>query len=274
MLTARVASSVVLIPLVLAVNWQGGVLFAAVVAVAAAWGTVEYCRLLERAGHNPAWPLAATGAACLGLAPAVPGAPLGALALAVAVLGPGIYYLAEGAPLARSLDDWALTTLSALLIGWTLAQAVALRGATDPGLLLGQPVEAGLLLVLVALTCTWASDTAAYLAGRAWGRRPFFAAVSPRKTREGAAAGVLAPLPVALIWASPLGWPLAFAAVVGLAAGVAAIAGDLLESAFKRAVGAKDSGTVIPGHGGLLDRIDGLLLVLVTVALLTGRAWP
>src|SRR5207237_1382359 len=138
----------------------------------------------------------------------------------------------------------------------------------------GQSWERGALLVVAALTCTWASDTAAYVVGRLAGRRPFFARVSPKKTLEGAAAGLAGPALVATAWSGPLGWPLPFALVLGLSAGVAATCGDLLESMLKRAVGAKDAGALIPGHGGLLDRVDGLLLVLVAIALLTGQAWP
>jgi phosphatidate cytidylyltransferase len=199
---------------------------------------------------------------------------MGALALGLAVLGPGLYYLAAGAPVERAPMDWAWTTLGSLVIGWPLAQGVALRDVQLSVVGLEWPAGPGLLVALVALTCTWASDTSAYAAGRFWGRTPFFAAISPRKTTEGAIAGVLAPTAVALAWSSALGWPLVFAGVLGAAAGCAAIAGDLLESALKRALGAKDAGALIPGHGGLLDRVDSLLLVLVAIALMTGRAWP
>jgi phosphatidate cytidylyltransferase len=280
-LLARLASAALLAPLVLLLVWLGGWPFVALVALVAVWCTLEYARLLEHAGRRPTWPVGLIGAACLAAAPAVPGTHLGALAIAVAVLGPGFYLLAEAAPVGPgTLQDWALTTLGSFLVGWPLAQAVTLRLAPEPRALLGlaeiggQPVTRGLLLALVALTCTWASDSAAYAFGRLWGRNRFFAAISPRKTTEGALAGVLAPTLVAVLWASPLGWPLVFAVVVGAASGVAAVAGDLLESALKRAAGAKDAGWLIPGHGGLLDRVDGLLLVLVAVALLNGEVWP
>jgi phosphatidate cytidylyltransferase len=280
-LLARLASAALLAPLVLLFVWWGGWPFVALVAAVAVWSTLEYARLLEQAGRRPAWPVGLIGAACLAAAPAVPGTHLGALAMAVALLGPGVYLLAEAAPVGPgAVQDWALTTLGSLLVGWPLAQAVALRQPPEPttllglGAIAGQPVTHGLLLALVVLTCTWASDSAAYGAGRLWGRRPFFAAISPRKTLEGAAAGLVAPTLVALAWAPPLGWPLPFAIVLGASAGVAALAGDLLESALKRSVGAKDAGWLIPGHGGLLDRVDGLLLVLVAVALLTGEVWP
>ncbi|HEY3081042.1 MAG TPA: phosphatidate cytidylyltransferase [Chloroflexota bacterium] len=281
MLLARLASAALLAPPVLLAVWSGRWPFVALVALVAVWCTLEYSRLLEQAGRRPAWPVGLIGAACLAAAPAVPGTHLGALALAVALLGPGVYLLAEAAPVGPgALQDWSLTTLGSLLIGWPLAQGVMLRQSAEPAALLGldaiagQPVTRGLLLALVALTCTWASDSAAYAAGRLWGRRPFFATISPRKTLEGVAAALVAPTVVAAAWAPGLGWPLSFALVLGASAGAAAVAGDLLESALKRSVGAKDAGRLIPGHGGLLDRVDGLLMVLVAVALLTGEVWP
>ncbi|HZR00321.1 MAG TPA: phosphatidate cytidylyltransferase [Chloroflexota bacterium] len=274
MLAARVASALVLAPLTLYATWRGGGVYVLVVAAAAALGAFELCRLFEKGGFRPAWPLALAGAAALAAAPAAPDAHLGGLAAALLVLGPGIYLLAEGAPVQRALYDWSQTTFAGLVVGWPLAQAVALRWAAGEARLWGTMAERGVLLALVALTCTWASDTVAYAVGRLVGRRPFFPLISPRKSVEGAVGGVVAPAGVGLAWAGALGWPAAFAVVLGASVGVAAICGDLLESMLKRSVGAKDSGALIPGHGGLLDRIDGLLLALVAVALLTGEAWP
>jgi phosphatidate cytidylyltransferase len=273
-LAARLASALVLVPVVLLLVWRGGALFVVLVAAAAALGAFELSRLMEKGGARPAWPLAMAGAATLAAAPAASDAHLGALAIGLLALGPGLWLLGEGAPVQRALYDWSQTTFAGVLVGWPLGQAVAMRWAVGETRWWGVVVEQGLLLVLVPLTCTWASDTAAYAAGRTMGRRPFFPRISPKKSMEGAVAGVLAPLVVGVAWASPLGWPLVFGAVVGAAAGVATICGDLLESMLKRSVGAKDSGALIPGHGGLLDRIDGLLLALVAVALLTGQVWP
>jgi phosphatidate cytidylyltransferase len=274
MLVARLASSAVLAPLVLLLVWQGGALFVVLVATTAALGAFELARLLEKGGARPAWPIAMAGAASLAAAPAVPGAHLGALALGLLVLGPGLWLLGEGAPGQRAIYDWSQTTFAGMVVGWPLGQAVALRSASGDAYWWGREVEIGFLLALVALTCTWASDTGAYAVGRLMGRRPFFPSISPRKSLEGAIAGTLVPCLVGLVWAQPLGWPAVFGMVVGAAAGVATICGDLLESMLKRSVGAKDSGALIPGHGGLLDRIDGLLLALVAVALLTGQVWP
>jgi phosphatidate cytidylyltransferase len=267
------ASSALLAPVVLALVWLGGPPFVLLAAGAAAWCAFEYCRLVERAGLRPAWPIAVAGAAALAVAPAT-GAHLGALGLVLIVLGPGVYYLADGSPMERAVGDWAHTTLGAALMGLTLAQGVALRLPVDQIAWPPNWPDEGALRFLAAMTCTWASDSFAYVGGRLFGRRPFFPAVSPKKTREGAIAGVLAATIVALLWARPLGWPLVFAAVVGASAGVVATIGDLLESMLKRAVGAKDSGNLIPGHGGLLDRVDGLLLALLAVAILTGKVWP
>lgn len=274
-LLARIGSAFVLVPVVLLAVWAGGWPFVAGIALVAVWCTLEYARLLERAGYRTAWPVGLLASAAIATAPAVPAAThLGALALALAIFGPGLYFLVAGVPVDRTPVDWALTTLGSLVLGWPLAQGVAMREPQIDVLVLEWPAGPGLMLGLVALTCTWGSDTAAYVVGRLLGRRPFFASISPSKTAEGAIAGVLAPVGVALAWSGALGWPFVFAAVLGAVAGCAAIAGDLLESALKRAVGAKDAGSLIPGHGGLLDRVDSLLLVLVAVALMTGRAWP
>jgi phosphatidate cytidylyltransferase len=105
------------------------------------------------------------------------------------------------------------------------------------------------------------SDTAQYYSGRLFGRRPLAAAISPRKTIEGAVGGFVFGaiiLTVAGAWWLP-GIPPAFRALLGVAIVALGIAGDLFESMLKRSAGVKDSSALIPGHGGVLDRIDALL---------------
>lgn len=271
---ARLASASILMPLVLASIWFGRETLALLVAAACTVGVVEVSRLFERAGWRPAWPISLMGAIVITIAPLAPGSHVGALALALLVLGPGLYFLAADLPAQRALPDWGLTILTGLFVGWPLAQANALRMADDQVLVQGFVVERGVVLLIVAATATWISDSGAYLVGRAVGRRPFFAHLSPRKTAEGAAAALVLPVIPTLVFAPVLGWPLVFAIVLGLSCGAAAIAGDLLESGLKRLVGAKDAGVIVPGHGGLMDRIDGQIMVLVTLALMTGYIWP
>lgn len=124
--------------------------------------------------------------------------------------------------------------------------------------------------LLVALAAVWAADSGAYFAGRRFGRRKLCPTISPNKTVEGMAGGLLAALLVGLAVATLLAgaslaqWP-AIAIVVLLAAG-ASVVGDLFESLLKRHVGVKDSGYLIPGHGGILDRLDGVLAALPVFA--------
>ena len=127
----------------------------------------------------------------------------------------------------------------------------------------GSPVVPfGMRLVGLVLLSVVAGDTAALFAGSAFGRHPFFPSISPRKTVEGAIAGGLATTLVALLAGPPLvGIGVAAAAGLGVLIAVAAQGGDLAESALKRQAGEKDSSHLIPGHGGLLDRVDSLVLV-------------
>ena len=136
----------------------------------------------------------------------------------------------------------------------------------------GQPY--GHRWLFVALAIVWAADSGAYFAGRHYGRRKLAPRISPNKTVEGLAGGLLCGLAVALAFAPLAGATLAQLPAVALVALVAvafSVVGDLFESLLKRHVGAKDSGDLIPGHGGILDRIDGVIAALPVFAL--GKAW-
>jgi phosphatidate cytidylyltransferase len=116
-------------------------------------------------------------------------------------------------------------------------------------------------VLVLLLAIVWLGDTAAYAVGSRWGRRRLAPVLSPKKTWEGAAAGLAASLAGAAAWCGwRLGEPSAAVVAIGLVTAVAAQAGDLVESMLKRAAGVKDSGQLLPGHGGVLDRLDALLL--------------
>ena len=142
--------------------------------------------------------------------------------------------------------------------GWVVIVPAALMFATTtPGWLLG------------VLALIWIADIAAYFVGSAFGRRRLAPRISPGKTWEGVAAGVLGALGYAIIcgiFIERLPWMLYLAAAMVVT--VLSIVGDLFESALKRRVGVKDSGTLLPGHGGILDRVDSLLAALPVAALL------
>ncbi len=131
--------------------------------------------------------------------------------------------------------------------------------------------------VLAALILVWVADTAAYFAGRKWGRRKLAPSISPGKTWEGAWGGLAAAVAYAIICGTfllgTMGWP-ALAVAAALLTAIS-IVGDLFESAAKRAAkrqaGVKDSGALLPGHGGILDRIDSATAVLPVAALLLTR---
>jgi len=136
----------------------------------------------------------------------------------------------------------------------------------------GQPF--GHRWLFVALAIVWAADSGAYFVGRHYGRRKLSPRISPNKTVEGLVGGLACGLAVGLAFAPLAGATLAQLPAVALVAVVAvgfSVVGDLFESLLKRHVGAKDSGDLIPGHGGILDRIDGVVAALPVFAL--GKAW-
>lgn len=119
----------------------------------------------------------------------------------------------------------------------------------------------GLTWIIFLLTCIWINDTAAYFGGKKFGRSPLAREISPGKTREGAIFGVLGSLLIAYVFTFFVpSIPVVFLLVLGFSVAIAGQVGDLVESAIKREVGVKDSGNLIPGHGGVLDRFDSMLL--------------
>jgi phosphatidate cytidylyltransferase len=167
---------------------------------------------------------------------------------------------------------WSLGLTAVLYGGLPLALLVLMRGWAGPGFRIELPGPAlslptGASWVLAAITTTWAVDTSAYVVGKLFGRRLFIPRLSPRKTWEGTSAGFVAGSLVFLAWAAALNLWWSTALLIGAVASVGAIAGDLAESALKRAAGAKDAGRVLPGHGGILDRIDSLAISTIVVFL-------
>jgi phosphatidate cytidylyltransferase len=180
--------------------------------------------------------------------------PLGPLLLFVmtAIL---LFYLVSKQDLSRSLVDVSVLIFGTLYIGFTLGHLLLTRALPD-----------GIFLIFFVVLVTWAGDTGAYYAGMSMGRTPLAPSISPNKTVEGLLGGCLLAVMIALIaraWFIP-SFTILDAVMLGLVLTVVGLIGDLSESMFKRSAGVKDSGGLIPGHGGVLDRLDSLLLTAPT----------
>jgi phosphatidate cytidylyltransferase len=176
-------------------------------------------------------------------------------AIFVFVFGIAVIILFTKRPLVETLPAAGISCSGLILVAFPLSYAVRLHGAGTQG-----P-----LILLFALVITWVGDSAAYFMGRSFGKHALAPHLSPKKTWEGTVASFLGSLIVALVFARFISVPLPH--LLGMAAlgNVAGQAGDLLESAYKRSAGIKDSGSILPGHGGVLDRIDALILAIPVV---------
>lgn len=277
-LVRRVLFAAVAIPVALAVVFYGGWPLAAVVAFVGVLGTREVFDFARRQRIEPAQEL--------GMLTVIVFAPVGYLALsaldrswwilafgfyagAMWLLGLMVWALLRRAPGDRPLSAVALTVFGVLYAGLLPAFLIVIRHSQD-----GLKSWRGAWLVFFPLVVTWVCDTAAMFGGKAMKGPKLAPTVSPGKTRSGTIAGIVAGMAVAPLFSrlalEPLGvmiplWQLLLLAGIWTIIGQL---GDLAESLFKREVGLKDSSALIPGHGGVLDRLDSLYFVVPTAALL------
>jgi phosphatidate cytidylyltransferase len=184
-------------------------------------------------------------------------APHSFLVLFVFILGLTALTLWTQQPLVEALPSAGISSSALLLVAFPLSFSVRLHG-------LGMG-ESGPRLLLFALTITWAADTTAYFVGRAIGKHPLAPHISPKKTWEGSIGSMLGSLLFAYAFSFWIHIPLPHLLIMAAIGNIAGQMGDLLESAYKRSAGVKDSGGLLPGHGGILDRIDALILCIPVI---------
>jgi phosphatidate cytidylyltransferase len=252
-LALRVASGIVAVPFLLGVAYLGGWFYGLVITAATVLAGLEVRHMLRAAGHAP------LAAALVGLAAFLPfdawffgpagwqGAPDGLVATLVVLMVSLLVLLARRSS-ERAMLDWALSLALALYLGGLMQFYAPLRQRPD-----------GAFWVMALLGLSWVCDSAAFFVGRAVGRTPLAPHISPKKSREGAIAGLLASGLVGGLLGLPSGHAPLLLVGYGVVVGLATIVGDLAESLLKRGTGVKDSGVLIPGHGGILDRMDSLL---------------
>jgi phosphatidate cytidylyltransferase len=271
-LTRRILFAVIAAPLGVAIIYWGGAPLATLLSTIAALGAWEYCRIARAAGADPFDAAAIVGAAAI---------PMAAHAVYLRIFAP----------------TWSYAAVALLAI---LAATIFLRGPSRRPLMAAATTVFGIVylslvgyvytlryhdyvvdarsgtaLAMFPILLTWATDVGAYAFGRMFGERKLIPSVSPGKTVAGSIGGLVLTVVIALLYARYVLHPLAQLAlttvgaiVFGIVVSVVAQIGDLAESLLKREAGVKDSSTLLPGHGGILDRFDSLLFVLPVSALL------
>ncbi len=273
-LAKRIAFAGVAIPLAVGVVWLGGWPFAAVLAVLGVLGTREIYDLARRQGVEALGRTGGIAAAGIPLLAywakgsethwAEPALYLGALWLMVML----VVAMARRGPAGKPLTVVSVTLFGCLYASALLAFLIPIRHGANAA---GKPV-AYLCLTLFPLVITWIGDTAAMAVGIKVGGPKLAPVLSPNKTRSGAVGGLVGAVATAmalgLLVLNRVGWNFAVwqLVTVGVVVGVVAQVGDIAESLFKREAGVKDSSSLIPGHGGVLDRLDSLYFVVPAAA--------
>lgn len=265
MLSTRILTALIGIPLAFfIINYGQWVFFLTVLILAfIAWH--EYCVMVGRKQAKPSYGL---GVISIGLL-------LGCSWLGNSYEMFSILFLSMLAVLIKmvlynktfTVGDAVYTVFGIAYIGLSFDHLVLLR-FTDNSLFISTSLgtlSAGAAYLWLAIVGTWSSDTAAYFVGCQWGRHKLCPTISPNKTVEGFLGGVLGSIVAVTSLNSLFGFPILQGIIVGLLVGIIAPLGDLTESAIKRYTGVKDSGRILPGHGGILDRFDSIMFAVPAV---------
>lgn len=286
----RAISSVGVVLVAIVPALLGSPVYSIVIALVALGALYELYRSFQRIGVRPSmW----SGTLILVALFIIAGTDAPFLALMGAMTAYTLVSLAQHLvkkDIAGSLTDWVFSLSGVLYVGFTMMHFVLIRriqGPSEAGWveradsLIGDGgASLGLAWLLVVLVTTWLTDVFAYLIGRQWGTTKLIPHVSPGKTRVGAIAGIVAGTLTGGIAGLVFGVPVPFAImlIVGGVIAIGAMIGDLCESMIKREIGIKDMGSIIPGHGGLLDRIDALLITIpltyYLAVFLQWMGWP
>lgn len=253
MLKRRIASAAVLLPLVACLGYLGGLWWFFTVTVAICLAGYEFFQMMTAGAYKPSH---AFGLALILLLLAdarYPSWHLIRSALSAVLLFSLVRQLFQKHTSTPAVD-WALTIAGGLYFGWVGGHFISLRDA-----------EHGMNWLALVFLPTWACDTTAYFIGLYLGQRKLLPRLSPGKTWEGTVGGWLAGLVITLLVGRFIGLGPVHSLILGALLGIVAPLGDLAVSMMKRQVKAKDSSHLIPGHGGMLDRIDSLLFVVVLV---------
>lgn len=256
----RLATAAVVIPVLLFFIWIGGIPFTVLVAAITAVGAFELARMSHcwEVRASIVFTVAASAALVLSNLLYEPTADMGR----IIGIGATVYALISSAYLlfavpAGFLRSRVISTLAVIgFLGGTMVHGPMIRGLTE-----------GTEWIIVLLLVTFSTDTGAYVVGRLFGRRKLAAAISPGKTWEGAFGGLATSIAVCATSVAlvPLGISITEGVALGAALGVTGQLGDLAESRLKRQAGTKDSSSLVPGHGGVLDRLDSIVWNLVVV---------
>lgn len=256
----RSLTALIGIPIVLVCVWLGGWWAFAACALLVVLGAYELHRMMLHEGYHPLISISLILSLFFLVAAMLPQQrPLlleAGLALALLITFPILFFRKR---LDGAMVDWSLTVAIAIYLGWPLSLIPMLRGFQVG-------FSSGLWWLLTLLLGVWGFDTGAFFAGHFFGRHKLAPNISPGKTWEGVAGGLVFSVAAALLCTvRPLGVSWYLAVLLGLLIGIAAALGDLAESLIKRQTHVKDSGQFIPGHGGVLDRIDSMLFAVIVV---------
>jgi phosphatidate cytidylyltransferase len=255
MLRHRILTAVIGLPLVIAIIWFGEPWFSILMIIMAGLASFEFYRMAGLAGIRPLAYFGIAWVVLLVVSPHIPCESTLVMLVTSAILISLIWLLFRY-PRDQAFTSWSWTMAGILYIGWMLSYWVLLRG-----------LESGRELVFLAMLTTFANDTGSFFIGRTWGKHYLAPSISSAKTWEGAVGGILSSIVVALILNTIFKMPFNYwqIAIAGIVISIFAQLGDLVESLLKRNTGVKDAGKLVPGHGGILDRVDSLIFTGVIV---------